>query len=482
MIKLQREIKEKANKLQVVEAKYLSLNENLTKMKESHSQVLDNMDKLNEKLKEEQAKCVMYQNELKNSGVASRTLVEQQQLIDDLKAEREILKQANENLVKSAFDSDRERQHQALQRQLKVEIATLESTVKSELEEKNEILDQLMKERESNEVLHQEIRDLKVNHFSLKEKHDEVSEKMRVFTKESAVDVQELEEALTLIKRRKETGSQDLDFLEKVDEGLDKDAQKRIQELQISHADTINELEKTRNMLVLQHKINKDYQTEVERVSNKMVEDKKEYDLRLQEYAQLLDIRAERIKKLESQMRDVAYGTKQYNVVTAPEETEYDDETSSVNLERGENLFEIHIGKVYLTGEAASSFDGSEASSFITYEFFEHEIQATPVMKGNRMDFNFTSLYVVKVDDFFLHYLQKESTMVELHRALGSSYETVAVCQLKLRELLERSHGRLHGTAKLIGTQSSNEGTEVATMEYWVRFRVPMEQAIRLFK
>ncbi len=34
----------------------------------------------------------------------------------------------------------------------------------------------------------------------------------------------------------------------------------------------------------------------VERVTNKMVEDKKEYDLRLQEYAQLLDIRAERIK------------------------------------------------------------------------------------------------------------------------------------------------------------------------------------------
>ena len=41
------------------------------------------------------------------------------------------------------------------------------------------------------------------------------------------------------------------------------DSQKQIQELQISHADTINELEKTRSMLVLQHKINKDYQTEV---------------------------------------------------------------------------------------------------------------------------------------------------------------------------------------------------------------------------
>ena len=36
---------------------------------------------------------------------------------------------------------------------------------------------------ESNETLHEEIRDLKVNHFSLKEKYDEVSEKMRFFTK-----------------------------------------------------------------------------------------------------------------------------------------------------------------------------------------------------------------------------------------------------------------------------------------------------------
>lgn len=38
---------------------------------------------------------------------------------------------------------------------------------------------------------------------------------------------------------------------------------KEIQELQASHADTINELEKTRSMLLIQHNINKDYQKEV---------------------------------------------------------------------------------------------------------------------------------------------------------------------------------------------------------------------------
>ena len=41
------------------------------------------------------------------------------------------------------------------------------------------------------------------------------------------------------------------------------DLKRQFGELQASHADTINELEKTRNMLIIQHKINKDYQTEV---------------------------------------------------------------------------------------------------------------------------------------------------------------------------------------------------------------------------
>ena len=44
----------------------------------------------------------------------------------------------------------------------------------------------------------------------------------------------------------------------------------------------------------------------------------------------------------------------------------------------------VTLFQVYLTGETASSFDEVEPSFFVTYEFFEHEIQATPVMKGKR--------------------------------------------------------------------------------------------------
>jgi len=41
------------------------------------------------------------------------------------------------------------------------------------------------------------------------------------------------------------------------------DLEKLVRELRAEHADTIHELEKTRNLLIVQHKINKDYQMEV---------------------------------------------------------------------------------------------------------------------------------------------------------------------------------------------------------------------------
>ncbi|XP_048576646.1 protein fantom-like isoform X2 [Nematostella vectensis] len=482
LIKLQRDVKDKMTKLQAVQAKYQSLEENLAKVKISHSQVLDEMDSLNTKLKEEQTKNMMLKNEMKSKGIAEKSMTEQVQLITDLKAENEILKEANEKLVNSAFDVDREQQHRNRYRQQEVEIEQLRATLNSDLKEKNEILDKLSEERGKAEKVEEELRQLRVQHYTLKEQYDDLREKMKFFTKESAVDFQEIEEALVLIKQRKEKGSQDLDFLEKVDDEIGKDVKKQHQELMAAHADTVNELEKTRNMLIIQHKINKDYKTEVDRVTRKMTDDKKEYDLKMQEYAQLLDIRAERIRKLESQMHDIAYGTKQYKAVSGTEESEYEEVDSTLELERGQNVFEIHIDKVVFNDSSRAEFEDAEPVTFVTYEFFEHELQATPVLKGMRPLFNFTSQYLVRVDDFFLHYLQKESTLVELHRAFGTDFKTIAACQLRFRDLLEKSHGRVHGSAKLIGRSPGTEGTEIASMEYWVRLRVPMDQAIRLYR
>ena len=73
-----------------------------------------------------------------------------------------------------------------------------------------------------------------------------------------------------------------------------------------------------------------------------------QHDSELREYGQLLDIKAARIKKLEGQLKDIAYGTRQYKLDTSKFEFESDRSTleESIDLERGQNLLQFHIAQV----------------------------------------------------------------------------------------------------------------------------------------
>lgn len=48
--------------------------------------------------------------------------------------------------------------------------------------------------------------------------------------------------------------------MEKVEDDVHKDLEYSMQELQLTHAETVQELEKTRSLLLVQHKISRDYQ------------------------------------------------------------------------------------------------------------------------------------------------------------------------------------------------------------------------------
>jgi uncharacterized protein YigA (DUF484 family) len=67
-------------------------------------------------------------------------------------------------------------------------------------------------------------------------------------------------------------------------------------DLEAHLAETISELEKSRHLLITQVKINNDYKKEVLLIQKKMEENKSEFDAKILEYAQMLDIRAARIK------------------------------------------------------------------------------------------------------------------------------------------------------------------------------------------
>ncbi|RUS82637.1 hypothetical protein EGW08_009590 [Elysia chlorotica] len=483
MIKLQREVKEKSTMLTALQDKYQQMENSSRAVKQSHDQILREMEHLNLQIQEEQNRNLSLQNELKLGGAHQKKVLELQEQVNDLQRECDVLKEANEKLISSAFDLEQETKWRQRENALKVQIAQLEATLKSDLGEKGSVIDRYAQERDAHEKLQDEYRKLQIEYFTQKEQMDDLNEKMKFFTKESAVDFTEIEEALVLIKQRKQQDQQPPDFLQAVDDELNKDHRKALVELQAEYAETVHELEKTRNMLVVQHKINKDYQSEVNISTSKLDDVKKEYEMKLDEYARLLDIRAARIKKLEAQLRDVAYGTRQYRLPQPDDDVESTmDFDETVSLERGQNLFEIHIEKINLSKDAMEVIGDEDPSLFCTWEFFEFEIISTPVVRGPRPLFDFTSQYIVKVDDFFLHYLQKETCTVELHQSLGQDYSTIAACQMVFRDIFDKPHGRIHGTATLTGVGDGESGIGYGTVDYWIRLRVPMEQALRLFK
>ncbi len=59
-------------------------------------------------------------------------------------------------------------------------------------------------------------------------------------------------------------------------------------------------------------------------------------------------------------------------------------DSDAVQLERGQNLFEIHVRRIVLTTEALRRLGDEEPALFATWEFYEHEIQATPILKSSR--------------------------------------------------------------------------------------------------
>ena len=87
----------------------------------------------------------------------------------DLQKDNTILREANEKLLSSAFDIERERSHQATEAALKLQISQLETTLKSDLNDKRRLTDALAKERETAAQLESDFQDLQSKFFAMKE-------------------------------------------------------------------------------------------------------------------------------------------------------------------------------------------------------------------------------------------------------------------------------------------------------------------------
>lgn len=201
----------------------------------------------------------------------------------------------------------------------------------------------------------------------------------------------------------------------------------QLRNIEEKHAETLKELNNAKELLLTQYNVNVASQEEIKLLTEKVDNREKDFETKLQEYLHLLDLRNARIQKLEKQLNDIAYGTEAFSSALSNSHGEH---LQTVELSKGENIFENHIVKIDLSSEGLKQFHSSSPNIFLTWNFYEFELQSTPVVSAKRPIFNYTAQYRVQVDDYFLCYLLQKCATLELHESLGVNFKTFAACQL----------------------------------------------------
>lgn len=571
VIRIKRELRGKSQALVDLELKYEAA---LRQMEELATKNEQNTHKLQTK-DNQLAQSLQSNGELKAkldaAMMKSQLLPHKDVQIKNLKAEIETLKTANRELVASAFDQSREQHHESVRRSLEEKINHANETITHLQEENTRLKSELASESEKVALRTREFRETHAALLTSKSENEELSNKLQFFTRKSSVNLHEVEEALAIVRRRRENArdKQRLSFLYPIeDESQTEDSdgndmrrdsefyfskdvvnekalhndgnstvkqqhfergheqnlvsrrrdrgiqsQRKLKEtissLQAANADAYVEIDKLRRMLELEHRISQEYKGKTKEQEQAFEQQKQVYFEEMEELSKTADAHLHRVRQLEEKLRDLAYGTHQASISQAQQQplhrfVDGGNATSewgislpvqnkgelrlnhekTIDVARGDNVFEINIVRVELSEHTAGLLDTAIPSLFLTYDFFDFQTQATSVRVGRRPVFNESSTYIVTMNDVFIRYLIKDSLSLELHQAFGSTFETLAASHLRLHQFF-MEEASANGQKKYMSCKFyslKQPGLVIGTLYVWMRFHIPMERAMRLYR
>ncbi|XP_025247363.1 X-linked retinitis pigmentosa GTPase regulator-interacting protein 1 [Theropithecus gelada] len=467
----------KAQLTEVQEAYETLLQKNQGILSAAHEALLNQVNELRAELKEESKKAMSLKSQLEDVSILQMTLKEFQERVEDLEKERKLLNDNYDKLLENMLDSSSQphRSNELIAEQLQQQVSQLQDQLDAELEEKRKVLLDLSREKAQNE-------DLKLEVTNILQKHKQEVELLQKAATISQPPDSQSEAATHPAVFQENTQIQPSEPNNQEEKKLSQ----VLNELQVSHAETTLELEKTRDMLILQRKINVCYQEELEAMMTKAANDNRDHKEKLERLTRLLDLKNNRIKQLEGilrshdlptseQLKDVAYGTRQLSLCLETLPAHGDEDKVDISLlHQGENLFELHIHQAFLTSAALAQAGDTQPTTFCTYSFYDFETHCTPLSVGPQPLYDFTSQYVMETDSLFLHYLQEASARLDLHQAVASEHNTLAagwICFDRVLETVEK----VHGLATLIGAG----GEEFGVLEYWMRLRFPIKPSLQ---
>uniref|UniRef100_H0UYS4 RPGR interacting protein 1 n=1 Tax=Cavia porcellus TaxID=10141 RepID=H0UYS4_CAVPO len=450
----------KAQLTDVQEVKEISLAQNQGLLSAAHDALFSQVDELRAEFKEESKKTASLRSQLEDMAILQRTLEEFQERVEDLEKERKLLTDNYDRLLHHVLDSSKQPpwSSEPAGEQLRQQVSQLQDQLDAELQEKRNILLQLSTEKAQNE-------DLKLEVSNILQKHKQEVEMLHEAAATALAPDRHSELALLPVPFLEAAQSEPSE--PKAQE--EKKLSQMLNELRVSHAETTLELEKTRDMLLLQRQINMCYQEEMEAMMTKADSESKDHRQKLERLSQLLDLKNNRIKQLEGilrshglptseQLKDVAYGTRPPSICLEMMPAHGDENGVDISLlHLGENLFELHIHQAFLTSAALAQAGDVQPTTFCTYAFYDFETHCTPLAVGPQPLYDFTSQYVIETTSLFLHYLQGASAQLDLHQAVASEHRTLASARICFDKVLE-TVAKVHGSATLTGESGERLG------------------------
>nr|XP_023692221.1 protein fantom-like [Paramormyrops kingsleyae] len=521
VIHLQKQLADKGAALLVIQEKVNVLRESYEArlvesqkaLKECQEALLQKVGELTEELKQERQKTLTMEGQLSTAMVSVQALEEFQERVADLERERNLLKDSYDGLLESTITAqDHQKMHagqmdknQVLQEQTwRVEIHRLQEELRVERQEKERLEKErkrMQQETNSIEELQQRERNTKESeqekHASLekevlhcKEIVTSLQEKLDSVAEAFDMSVEDLSETLLQIKkfRLMYEAEERLRFLGddvKVEEGV-----RELADLRATHAETVLELRKTREMLLLQSRINKDFQAELNIVKERAEREREESQKRTAEKDRQLERRAQRITTLQAQLKDLAYSPRsykrtiplQYNWAGGGQE-EGEDDLIFGQLQPGESLLEIHLSGASFTSAGLRAVtqssepsereaSGQKVMTFCTYALLDFEMHSTPLVSGVQPNYGFTSRYPLSPLDFERLGKADGRIRAELHQALGGiQFVTCGDGWIPLSGAMERRGERVNGKASITDVR----GEIIGILEFWVRIYPPVQ-------
>ncbi|RLN88663.1 hypothetical protein BBJ28_00008855 [Nothophytophthora sp. Chile5] len=210
----------------------------------------------------------------------------------------------------------------------------------------------------------------------------------------------------------------------------------------------------------------------------------------------LCEERQQRIHRLEAEIRQLKYAREKLLLKSrdtddvSSDGSSSDDGNSEVaslseslvqaarDLAPGEQLLELGIVNANFDKSAV----GVNSSTFVLCDFYDFESQSTPLLMGNRPEYNLSATFKVTVDGFFLRYLASERIALEVHQAIRGDFKLIGTASVRLSKLLHSKGVIKEPMLPVKSTRHGNDGESIAlgTLNIVLRLSTPISEVWRL--